>query len=229
MAVRDTKNLEQRLSEMSGAEEPTPSLGIEPMQEQEQAELPSVQVAQAAVSGSARRLATKKILSDVFGQSPAETLSPSEFARRQKKAEKEKAAEAQAKREAEEKAEEAATLPETPVTPASKSVQESFAEDDLEAIVNAGTQDEINARQAPSPTPSQKEAGVEAAPFKPNTTFYDEDGLAALVKEFGDRAVDPKKPRTIDDIVADARGWRQGAHYQPAVPREGHDHQDWWR
>ena len=205
MAVRDTKNLEQRLSEMSGAEQPTPSLGIEPMQEPEQAELPSVLVAQAAVSGSARRQATKKILSDVFGQSPAETLSPSEFARRQKKAEKEKAAEAQAQREAEEKAEEAATLPETPVTPASKSVQESFAEDDLEAIVNAGTQDEINARQAPSPTPSQKEAGVEAAPFKPNTTFYDEDGLAALVKEFGDRAVDPKKPRTIDDIVADAR------------------------
>lgn len=205
MAVRDTKNLEQRLSEMSGAEEPAPSLGIEPMQEQEQAELPSVQVAQAAVSGSARRQATKKILSDVFGQSPAETLSPSEFARRQKKAEKEKAAEEQAKREAEEKAQEAATLPETPVTPASKSVQESFAEDDLEAIVNAGTQDEINARQAPSPTPSQKEAGVEAAPFKPNTTFYDEDGLAALVKEFGDRAVDPKNPRTIDDIIADAR------------------------
>lgn len=205
MAVRDTKNLEQRLSEMSGAEEPAPSLGIEPMQEQEQAELPSVQVAQASLSGSARRQVTKRVLSDVFGQSPAETLSPSEFARRQKKAEKEKAAEEQAKREAEEKAEEAATLPETPVTPASKSVQESFAEDDLEAIVNAGTQDEINARQAPSPTPSQKEAGVEAAPFKPNTTFYDEDGLAALVKEFGDRAVDPKKPRTIDDIVADAR------------------------
>ena len=93
--------------------------------------------------------------------------------------------------------------PTGPVKPAPAS------EDEMKRMLDQRNKELGEPRQAPSPTQLQKEAGVVTGPF--NTTMYDNEGLAATIQSFADKAPE-LKTKTIQSLYeeAQARGVTQG-------------------
>lgn len=97
-------------------------------------------------------------------------------------------------------------IPEAPIGPVKP---EPVSEERVETLLNQRDKELGSKRQAPSPTQLQKEAGVVTGPF--NTTIYDNEGLAATIQSFADKAPE-LKTKTIQSIYeeAQARGVTQG-------------------
>lgn len=75
------------------------------------------------------------------------------------------------------------------------------SEDEMKRMLDQRDKELGTARQSPSPSELQKEAGVVTGPF--NTTMYDNDGLAATIQSFADKAPE-LKTKTIQSLYEDA-------------------------
>ena len=97
-------------------------------------------------------------------------------------------------------------IPEAPIGPTKPA---PVSEDEMNRMLDQRDKELGTPRQAPSPSQLQKEAGVVTGPF--NTTMYDNDGLAATIQSFADKAPE-LKTKTIQSIYeeAQARGVTKG-------------------
>lgn len=86
--------------------------------------------------------------------------------------------------------EDPAPIPEAPIEPTKPA---PASEEEMQRMLNQREAEVGTPRQAPSPTPAQAAEGVVAGPF--NTTMYDNDGLAATIQSFADKAPELKRQK----------------------------------
>ena len=90
-------------------------------------------------------------------------------------------------------------IPDAPTGPVKP---EPVSEDEMKRMLDQRDKELGSERQAPSPSQLQKEAGVVTGPF--NTTMYDNDGLAATIQSFADKAPE-LKTKTIQSLYEEAQ------------------------
>jgi len=90
-------------------------------------------------------------------------------------------------------------IPEAPTGPVKPA---PASEDEMKRMLDQRDKELGTERQAPSPTQLQKEEGVVTGPF--NTTMYDNDGLAATIQSFADKAPE-LKTKTVQSLYEEAQ------------------------
>jgi hypothetical protein len=95
-----------------------------------------------------------------------------------------------------------ADLPVEPEVPPVPVKPEPASEEEMQRMLDQRSKEIGEPRQVPSPTPAQKEAGIVEGPF--NTRIYDNDGLAATIQSFADKAPE-LKTRTVQSLYDDAQ------------------------
>ena len=89
-----------------------------------------------------------------------------------------------------ETAEDPAPIPEAPIEPTKPA---PASEEEMQRMLDQREAEVGTPRQAPSPTEAQAAEGVVSGPF--NTTMYDNDGLAATIQSFADKAPELKRQK----------------------------------